>query len=107
MAKRWGGKSAGKLADDDFAMDLLGGYLGQALMDFILCYAPKKVIIGGGVADHTPIVQVARKKVAEYLNGYLVTPEMDDLDSYIVNNSLEGNQGILGGLELARRALEE
>ena len=49
---------------------------------------------------------MARKKVAEYLNNYLVTPEMDDLDNYIVNNSLEGNQGILGGLELARRALE-
>ena len=106
VAKRWGGKSASELAEDEFAMDLLGGYLGQALMDFILCYAPKKVIIGGGVADHTPIVQVARKKVAEYLNDYLVTPEVADLDSYIVNNSLEGNQGILGGLELARRALE-
>ena len=90
VAKRWGGVRASELATDDFAMDLLGGYLGQALMDFILCYAPKKIIIGGGVADHTPIVQVARKKVAEYLNNYLVTPEMDDLDNYIVNNSLEG-----------------
>ena len=106
IAKRWDGKSAGEMAGDAEAMDLLAGYLGQALATFILCYAPQKIIIGGGVADHTPIVGLARAKCAEQLNGYLVTPEMADLDTYIVNNSLEGRQGIMGCLELARRALE-
>ena len=61
--------------------------------------------IGGGVADHTPIVALSRAKCAEWLNGYLVTPEMANLDTYIVNNSLEGKQGIMGCLELARQAL--
>lgn len=59
--KRWGGKSAGEMADDPEAMDLLAGYLAQALMTYILCYAPQKIVIGGGVADHTPIVPLARK----------------------------------------------
>ena len=76
-------------------MDLLAGYLAQALMTYTLCYAPQKIIIGGGVADHTPIVPLARKKCAEMLNGYIVTPEVNDIDSYIVNNSLEGKQGIM------------
>ena len=106
VAKRWDGKSAGQMADDAEAMDLLAGYLGQALATFILCYAPQKIIIGGGVADHTPIVQLAREKCAAALNGYIVTPEFADLDSYIVNNSLEGKQGVMGCLELARQALE-
>ena len=35
-------------------MDLLAGYLAQALMTYTLCYAPQKIIIGGGVADHLP-----------------------------------------------------
>ncbi len=54
VKKRWGGKSAGEMADDPEAMDLLAGYLAQALMTYTLCYAPQKIIIGGGVADHTP-----------------------------------------------------
>ena len=69
VKKRWDGKSAGDMADDPEAMDLLAGYLAQALMTYTLCYAPQKIIIGGGVADHTPIVPLARKKCAEMLNG--------------------------------------
>lgn len=106
VKKRWGGKRASELAGDPEAMDLLAGYLAQALMTYILCYAPQKVIIGGGVADHTPIVQIARKKCAELLNGYIVTPEVADIDSYIVNNSLEGKQGIMGCLALGAKALK-
>lgn len=106
IKKRWGGKRASELADDEGAMDLLSGYLAQALVTFTLCYSPKRIIIGGGVADHTPIVQLARKKAEKLLNGYLVTPELKDIDSYIVNNSLDGRQGVMGCLELARRALE-
>ena len=101
VKKRWGGKSAGEMADDPEAMDLLAGYL-----TYILCYAPQKIVIGGGVADHTPIVPLARKKCAEMLNGYIVTPEMADIDSYIVNNSLEGKQGIMGCLALGAQALQ-
>ena len=106
VKKRWGGKSAGEMADDPDAMDLLAGYLAQALMTCILCYAPQKIVIGGGVADHTPIVPLARKKCAEMLNGYIVTSEMADIDSYIVNNSLEGKQGIMGCLALGAQALQ-
>ena len=58
------------------------------------------------MADHTPIVPLARKKCAEMLNGYIVTSEMADIDSYIVNNSLEGKQGIMGCLALGAQALQ-
>ena len=106
VKKRWNGKSAGDMAEDPEAMDLLAGYLAQALMTYTLCYAPQKIIIGGGVADHTPIVPLARKKCAEMLNGYIVTPEVNDIETYIVNNSLEGKQGIMGCLALGAQALQ-
>lgn len=105
VKKRWGGKRASELAEDAEAMDLLAGYLAQALMTYILCYAPQKIVIGGGVADHTPIVQLARKKCEKLLNGYIAVPELEDIDSYIVNNSLEGKQGIMGCLALGAKAL--
>ena len=40
------------------------------------------------------------------LNGYIVTPEVNDIDTYIVNNSLEGKQGIMGCLALGAQALQ-
>lgn len=106
ITKRWEGKRASELAGDAEAMDLLAGYLAQALMTYVLCYAPQRIVIGGGVADHTPIVQLAREKTVELLNGYIVTPEIADIDSYIVNNSLDGKQGIMGCLALGASALE-
>lgn len=103
---RWDGRSAGEMADDPEAMDLLAGYLAQALATYVLCYSPKRIIIGGGVADHTPIVGLARAKTLEVLGGYVVTPEIEDVESYIVGNSLGGRQGVMGCLELARRVLK-
>ena len=105
IAKRWDGKTASEVADDPAAMDLLSGYLAQALVTYAVCYSPRKIIIGGGVADHTPIVELARSKAKEMLNDYIVTPELEDFDNYIVKNSLGGNQGVMGCLELSRRTL--
>lgn len=105
--KRWGDPVAAGMADDPGKVALIGGYLGQALATFVLCYMPRKIVIGGGVGDHLPLLPPARIKLAELLNGYLAIPEMDDLDAYVVGNSLDGDQGILGCLELARRALGE
>lgn len=106
IAKRWDGKRASDIAGDHEAMELLAGYLAQALVNYILCYSPEKIIIGGGVADNTPIIPLARARARELLNGYIVAPELEDWNTYIVPNSLDGTQGILGCFELARRALE-
>lgn len=106
IAKRWKGMSASDIAGDDDAIKLLAGYLGQALVTFALCYAPQKIIIGGGVADNTPVVSYARRAFKELLNGYFKTPETCNPETYIVNNSLLGNQGIFGCFELARCALQ-
>lgn len=104
---RWDGRSAGEMAGDAAAMDLLAGYLAQALATYVLCYSPQRIIVGGGVADNTPIVELARPKVLNLLAGYIATPEVADIDSYIVGNSLAGRQGVMGCLELGRRALDE
>ena len=41
------------------------------------------------------------------LNGYIKTKELEDIDHYIVLASLHDDQGIMGALELGRRAFEE
>ena len=47
-----------------------------------------------------------RRYVTEMLNGYLKTEELKDMEHYIVPASLNDDQGIMGALELGRRALK-
>ena len=48
-----------------------------------------------------------RKKVLELMNGYIRTPEMADMDNYIVPASLHDDQGIMGCIRLAELAYEQ
>ena len=64
------------------------------------------IVLGGGVMKQTQLFPLVRKKALEDLAGYLVTPELADIDSYIVEAGCKGDQGVLGCIELGRRALE-
>lgn len=95
------------LSNDPAVLEQEADYLAQGLATYVLCYSPQRIILGGGVPDHTPeLMPLVRKKTLEKLNGYLSTPELDNIDTYIVPPSLDGNQGVLGSIELGRRALE-
>jgi fructokinase len=105
VEKRWGAKGAA-LADRKEVWELEAYYIAQACMNLTLTVAPQRIILGGGVMKQEQLFPLVREKVAGYLNGYLKTDELADLDAYIVPNSLNENQGILGCVELGRRALE-
>ena len=47
-----------------------------------------------------------RERFAQLLNGYLKTKELEDLDSFIVLQSLNDKQGIMGALKLGMMELE-
>ncbi len=106
IEKHWG-KPAKELLDDPRVWDLESFYLAEGVATYIVCYSPKKIILGGGVMHQEQLFPLVRSKVAHLLNGYIVTPEMQDLDSYIVPAGCDGDQGILGCIELGKRALEE
>lgn len=103
---RWG-KKAYELVDNDLAWEIESEYIAQALVNYILTVSPKKIILGGGVMHQERLFPMVRQKVTKILNGYLNTKELSDMDNYIVPNSLNDNQGILGAMELGRQALEE
>ena len=102
---RWG-KKAYELVDNDLAWEIESEYIAQALVNYILTVSPKKIILGGGVMHQERLFPMVRQKVTKILNGYLNTKELSDMDNYIVPNSLNDNQGILGAMELGRQALE-
>lgn len=100
---RWGEKAA-NLQDNAQVWALESYYIAQALVNYIMVLSPEKIILGGGVMKQKQLFPLIRKQVAQMINGYLKTKELEDLDNYIVPNSLNENQGILGALELAKRA---
>jgi len=75
------------------------------LANYILILSPEKIILGGGVMHQEQLFPIIRRYVKEILNGYIKTKELEDLEHYIVPASLQDNQGIMGCLELARRAM--
>lgn len=106
IEERWGKKGI-ELQDQDEVWDLEAYYLAQALTDYILILAPQLIILGGGVMHQEQLFMRIRSYVKEMLNGYIKTKELEDIDHYIVPASLHDDQGIMGALELGRRAFEE
>lgn len=101
---RWG-KKAVELADCPEVWDLEADYIAQALTGYVMTLSPEMIILGGGVMHQEQLFPLIRRKLAEYINGYVVTEELADMEHYVVPASLHDDQGIMGCLELARRAL--
>lgn len=95
------GKDAALLLDEERVWQLESEYIAMALMQYICCYSPQRIILGGGVMHVEKLFPMIRKKTLDYLNGYLSTKELDDIDSYITPAGLSGQQGIKGALYLA------
>lgn len=103
IEKRWGDKAI-NLTNNPRVWELEAYYIGQAITNFIYTYSPQKIILGGGVMHQEQLFSLIRNTVRELNGDYIKTIELQNLDTYIVPASLEDNQGIMGALELARRA---
>lgn len=103
IEERWG-KKAAELADRQEVWELEADYIAQALVGYIFTISPEMIILGGGVMHQQQLFPLIRTKVKEMINGYVLTEELKDLEHYILPASLNDDQGIMGCLELARRA---
>lgn len=104
IEKRWG-KKAIDLKDYNKVWELEAYYIAQALVGYILTLSPQKIVLGGGVMHQEQLFPLIRRKVTTLLNGYLRTPELEDMDNYIVPPALNDNQGIMGCIQLAKLEL--
>lgn len=105
IEKRWG-KKAVELKNDEKVWEIEAFYIAQALMNYILTLAPRRIILGGGVMHQEQLFPAIRKEVKRLMNDYLNTKELKDMEHYIVPASLNDNQGIMGCIQLAKLALE-
>lgn len=95
------GKKGYELADNDEVWELEADYIAQGIMSLVFTVSPRKVILGGGVMHQEQLFPLIRKKLVEKINGYVRSPELDDIDNYIVPASLNDDQGIMGAIQLA------
>ncbi len=101
IEERWGRKAA-ELADQPKVWELESYYVAEAVANYMLCYSPNRVILGGGVMHQRQMFPMVRDRVQKMLNGYLSSSVIKDhIDEYIVAPGLGDEAGIKGALRLA------
>mgnify|MGYP001260204129 CR=1 FL=1 len=100
---RWNVTSALDLAEGHAAWQLESDYLAAAIHNYTLCYAPKRVVLGGGVMRHHALLPLVQHKVITSLAGYVDHAYLAAPD-YVVRAGLGDNAGIVGALALAQQA---
>lgn len=101
IEKRWG-KRGVELRESKEVWELEAYYIAQAIVNYTMILSPQRIVLGGGVMNQEQLFPLIREKVQEFINGYLKTKQLIDMEHYIVPSCLEGNQGIMGCIQLAK-----
>jgi len=105
MAQRWKAP-AEELPPDHPAWALEAEYLALGVVGVIAVLSPRRIVIGGGVLQHAPLLPRVRRRVVELLAGYIRARELlEDADHFIVPPALGADAGVAGGLALAQAAI--
>jgi fructokinase len=105
IQKRWGAP-AGVLPPGHPAWELEAHYLSLALVNLVLAFSPRRILLGGGVMQQPFLFPMIRTEFARLLNGYIRHPDvLNQLDEYIQPPKLGNDAGVLGALLLAELAL--
>src|SRR5580704_439235 len=103
IGRRWG--HARPELSNPAVWELEAEYLALALVNLVCLLSPQRIIMGGGVARQSALLQHVRRRLRELLAGSLRTPELtepDAVDQYVVGPGLGDRAGVIGALELAR-----
>ncbi len=107
VGDRWG-RPAETLPPDHPAWELEAEYLAIGLSNLVCVVSPQRFILGGGVMNQAQLFPMIRRKLARRINDYVRSPEIsEDMEEYVVPPALGDRAGILGGIALAQRLLDE
>jgi fructokinase len=97
------GLPANQIPQNSPVWELVAHALAQLLHTIVLATAPRRILIGGGVAEARPeLLARVRRQLVDSLNGYLKLDELaGGIDGYAVPPGLGSLAGPLGALALA------
>ena len=99
-------QAAETLEEGHSAWEIEAAYIALALVGVICNLSPQRIILGGGVMNQQFLFPMIRRKTIEYLNNYILAPEIiEDIENYIVPPALGTRSGILGAKALGEQAL--
>ena len=102
---RWGAR-AETFAPEHPAWELEAEYLALGLVNLVLTLSPQRIIMGGGVMAQPQLFPLVRRRVQQFLAGYVASPAITErIDEYIVPPGLGARAGMLGALALAMDAV--
>lgn len=107
MRERWGRPGA-ELSADHPAWALEAHYLALGLQNLMVTVSPQRAVLGGGVSQAPGLHAMIQAELVELLGGYVTHPQVEaGLKDWVVPPALGQRAGVLGAIELARRAAAE
>lgn len=101
---RWN-RPPSSLPPDHEAWELEAYYLARAICAIVYTISPERVVCGGGVMRQQQLFPLIRRKVPEMLHGYIRSESiLHHIDEFIVEPGLGDRSGVVGALELGKRA---
>jgi fructokinase len=105
LRQRWGADPE-SLPGDHPAWELEAEYIALGLLAIVSVASPHRIVCGGGVMDHGPLLDSVRTHLRDLVAGYLASPLLGErVDEYVVRPELGDDAGVLGALALAESAL--
>lgn len=106
ISARWGRHSS-ELDPGHPAWELQAWYVGAALASLVCTLSPQRIILGGGVMEVEGLLQKIQQQTKLHLNNYVRHISItEQIDNYIVLPELGARAGVVGALELIRRAVD-
>jgi fructokinase len=103
LKRRWGRPAEELLGED--VWDLEAEYLALGMLNVALAVSPQRIVAGGGVMEAPGLLARVQGKLSDLAAGYPGVAELDaDVGDFLVPPGLGGRSGVIGALELARRA---
>ena len=104
LRQRWG--TPGEELADGLAWEIEAEYLALGVVNLVCVLSPQRVVLGGGVMRQPTLLPLIRRRVRELLAGYIDAEELrESIDDFVVAPGLGERAGVLGAIELARRAV--
>lgn len=98
IAARWG--QGVRIQEEQ--CDLIARYLAAGLQSLVACFAPQKILIGGGVGLIPSIMPLTRNHLARLSEGYFGERwQLPALETSLQNAQCAAEAGLIGALHLA------
>eukprot|EP00177_Eucheuma_denticulatum_P004034 GFKZ01007297.1.p1 GENE.GFKZ01007297.1~~GFKZ01007297.1.p1 ORF type:complete len:433 (+),score=30.29 GFKZ01007297.1:154-1452(+) len=94
------------VSDEHPVWDDVAYYLAQLCLTITYVASPHLIVLSGGVMKRQVLFEKIRSYFSTFNNGYIAADRViHHLDSYIVPSTFGNQIGIIGAIELARRAI--